>query len=141
MLPVPTRRRRGANTGNVERSCDEETCHAFRLAARSQDSARLCCRYGYGKPSVVACLVTNDRHLGLDTTIANQLYHHLKTERYVVATTGSRKAGFAASGKPYFVPVKDGPNHQKMLGNLFDPMLHISHQVRLHISEMSSGPD
>ena len=67
--------------------------------------------------------------LGLDAAVATSIYQHLRNEGYVVAAKGSHRAGFAASGKPLLVAVKSGPNHEKMLRNLFDPMLHINHRV------------
>ena len=67
---------------------------------------------------------------------AGPLYHHLKNEGYVVTASGSHRAGYSASGKAQFVAVQAGPDHDKMLRNLFDPLMHISHHVRFHILSM-----
>lgn len=67
----------------------------------------------------------------VDTKTAKFLWKYLHGERYVVETAGSHKGGYAASGKALFVAVKEGPNHEKMLSELFDPMMHVSHLFEL----------
>ena len=59
---------------------------------------------------------------GLDTAVAKPVYHYLKNEGYIVSVGGAHK-------KAKFVAVKDGPKHEKMLKDLFDPFMHISHHV------------
>ena len=66
---------------------------------------------------------------GIETGVANHLHQHLKSERYVVPATKSRQTGYRLTGKPLFVPVCKGPDHDRMLRELFDPLLHISHHV------------
>jgi DNA-binding transcriptional MocR family regulator len=67
----------------------------------------------------------------VSTTTARDLYHYLQNEGFVVRATGSKNSGYAATGKPYYVAPGDGPAHQKMLSELFDPQMHISHYVSL----------
>ncbi|KAK5119758.1 hypothetical protein LTR85_007334 [Meristemomyces frigidus] len=69
--------------------------------------------------------------LGLEVHVAGPVYQHLKNARYIVAATGSHKAGYTKSNKPLFVAVKDGPDHEQMLEALFDPLLHIEHHYQL----------
>jgi hypothetical protein len=69
------------------------------------------------------------RTLDLARWAAIPLYNHLKGMGYVVSAAKSHKAGYASTGKPLYVPVRSGPNHENMLEELFDPMIHISHHV------------
>ncbi|KAK5131638.1 hypothetical protein LTR08_000765 [Meristemomyces frigidus] len=69
--------------------------------------------------------------LDLEGATANPVYQYLKTQGYVVAATGTHKAGYKQSGKPLFVAVKEGVGHERMLQALFDPLLHISHHYQL----------
>nr|POE47192.1 hypothetical protein CFP56_00524 [Quercus suber] len=62
---------------------------------------------------------------------------------YVVDSKVSRKGSDAA--KPRLVVVTRGPNHRKMLEELFSPMLHIAHYVRsvsagIPNTEADAGP-
>jgi hypothetical protein len=59
---------------------------------------------------------------GLDTAVARPVYQYLKNEGYIVSVGGAHK-------KAKFLAVKDGPKHEKMLKDLFDPFMHISHHV------------
>ena len=63
---------------------------------------------------------------------------YLKGQGYIVAAKNSRKAGYAASGKPLFVAVKEGPDNIKMLKDLFDPMTHVGHHVRHYESNLKN---
>ncbi|KAK3707913.1 hypothetical protein LTR37_011765 [Vermiconidia calcicola] len=69
--------------------------------------------------------------MGLTMSQAKPFYESLKTKGYVVAAPGSRKAGYASSGRPQYVAAKQGPNYEKMLAELFDPLTHISHHYDL----------
>jgi hypothetical protein len=75
----------------------------------------------------------------ISTTNAKDLYNQMRGEGYVTAATGSKSAGYASTGKPYFVVPKEGPKHDQMITNLFDPLLHISHYVRLFAHPYSNG--
>lgn len=57
------------------------------------------------------------------------VYEHLKSERFVIAASGSHKPGHAGKGKPLLVAARQGAAHEKMLRDLFDPLLYISHHV------------
>jgi hypothetical protein len=57
------------------------------------------------------------------------IHNYLRTEGFVVNVYKSHKPGFAATGKPLFIPVTEGPNHDKLLRDLFDPLLHIEKYV------------
>ena len=67
-------------------------------------------------------------------SIAAPLYRHLKHEGYVAAACDSRRASSTASGKLQFVAIKEGPAHERMLNNFFDPMMHISNHVSFNLS-------
>lgn len=57
------------------------------------------------------------------------IHNYLRTEGFVVNVYKSHKPGFAATGKPLFIPVTEGPSHDKLLRDLFDPLLHIEKYV------------
>lgn len=76
--------------------------------------------------------IVDNSMTGLRTSEGGPIFQHFRKEGYVVDATGSHRAGYAASGKPMFVAVKEGPSHEKMLKNLFDPQMHISHQVSIY---------
>ncbi|KAK3724805.1 hypothetical protein LTR37_000853 [Vermiconidia calcicola] len=69
--------------------------------------------------------------MGLTMSKAKPFYESLKTKGYVVAAPGSKKAGYASSRRVLYVAVKQGPNYEKMLAELFDPLTHISHHYEL----------
>ena len=69
--------------------------------------------------------------LGLEMSRTGSVYQDLRREKYVVPTAGSHKAGFKQTGKPLYVPVREGPVFDKMMRNLFDPMTHICHHYQL----------
>lgn len=58
------------------------------------------------------------------------VHDYLRTEGFVVNVYKSHKPGFAATGKPLFIPVTEGPAHDKLIRDLFDPLLHIEKHVR-----------
>lgn len=65
----------------------------------------------------------------LEVHVAGPVYQHLKNAGYVVPATGAHKAGYTKTGKLHFVAVREGFNQEKMLQNLFDPLMHIAHHV------------
>lgn len=69
--------------------------------------------------------------IGLKLSEAAPLYNYLKNSGYVVPATGSHSAKYKATGLPSFVAVRDGPKHEEMLQELFDPLMHIAHHVCL----------
>lgn len=64
---------------------------------------------------------------GLPTSSFMSLQQTFKREGYIVAAKGAHRPGYAASGKPQYVAVKEGQGHDKLVRNLFDPMTNIGH--------------
>ena len=67
--------------------------------------------------------------INMPVEVAGPIYQMLKSAGYFVPATGSHKAGYKKTGKPLFVAVRDGPNYEKMLTTLFDPLMLIAHYV------------
>ncbi|KAI7277651.1 hypothetical protein KC345_g6496 [Hortaea werneckii] len=63
--------------------------------------------------------------------VAGPIYQMLKSAGYFVPATGSHKAEYKKTGKPLFVAVRDGPNYEKMLTTLFDPLTLIAHHYQV----------
>ncbi|KAI7246101.1 hypothetical protein KC343_g7005 [Hortaea werneckii] len=69
--------------------------------------------------------------INMPVEVAGPIYQMLKSAGYFVAATGSHKAGYKKTGKPLFVAVRDGPNYEKMLTTLFDPLTLIAHHYQV----------
>lgn len=67
-----------------------------------------------------------DDNLQLGLRIISQL----KGKKYIVPTSGSKKKGFALTGKPKFSAVSTEPNFSKMIAEFFNPEAKIAHHVR-----------
>ncbi|KAI7482037.1 hypothetical protein KC351_g6009 [Hortaea werneckii] len=63
--------------------------------------------------------------------VAGPIYQMLKSAGYFVPATGSNKAEYKKTGRPLFVAVRDGPNYEKMLTTLFDPLTLIAHHYQV----------
>ncbi|KAI7566359.1 hypothetical protein KC343_g4042 [Hortaea werneckii] len=70
--------------------------------------------------------------INMPVEVAGPIYQMLKSAGYFVPATGSHKAGYKKTGKPLFVAVRDGPNYEKMLTTLFDPLTLIAHYYQVH---------
>lgn len=62
---------------------------------------------------------------GLGPLDAKLIEERLRSEGYLVQESDPR------SMRPHYVAVSHGPKYDKLQKNLFDPMLHISHHVRV----------
>lgn len=67
----------------------------------------------------------------MDGRIAHPLFDKFKADGYVIAASGSHKAGFKSSGKPPWVPAS-GPVLEKMLDEYFDPIMEVERYVSHH---------
>ena len=66
---------------------------------------------------------------GLASWVAAPIYQDFKSEGYIVPYADAKIQGRKATVKPLTAAVEHGPTHEKMLRNLYDPLMHISHHV------------
>ena len=77
-----------------------------------------------------------------DVQTTTQIIKKLKGEKYVVPTSGSKKKGFALTGKPKFSAVSTEPNFSKMIAQYFNPEAKVAHHVRyIYIDQNPSVAD
>lgn len=60
----------------------------------------------------------------------------LKGKKYIIPTSGSKKKGFALTGKPKFSAVSTEPNFSKMMAEFFNPEAKIAHHVRNYMQSL-----
>lgn len=65
-----------------------------------------------------------------DLRATSRVIKHLRSEKFIVATAGSKKKGFYLTGKPKFSVNRDGPDYSKLMSKYFDPTAKIAHHVR-----------
>lgn len=70
-----------------------------------------------------------DEDSGIQPNAARDLQKFLKEEGYITSTSCAQQRGRVASRRTTLVAVSSGPDYNKMLSELFDPLMHISHLV------------
>ncbi|KAF1984222.1 HORMA-domain-containing protein [Aulographum hederae CBS 113979] len=67
--------------------------------------------------------------LGRNLQTTNNLLRHLKGEKILVATPGSKRRGFPQTGQPKFSIARTGQAGSKLFQDYFDPTRKIAHHV------------